>query len=384
MRIGIDARLYGVASGTGIGRYTEELVHALGAMPIETADLEFVVFLRRDAFATFAPPNTRWSKVLAEFRPYTLTAQTQFPRVLADARVDLMHFTHFDHPLAYRGPFLTTIHDTILLDHPTTRASTLGPIKFWTKYLAYRSVIRDAVRRSMRVLTPSRAVKDDLVRRFRVLPEQVIAAHLGVNHAAPPPPSAQQNRTAADAPPLPNRPFVLYVGNAYPHKNLAWLVRVWPNIAEAEDGLLLVLVGREDDFYHTLRTHVDTRTPIVFMGPCGDEALQWLYQHATAYVSPSLAEGFDLPTLEAAAKGIPVVATKIPVHTEILGDGAHFFPPGDGEALHHAIRELRTHHELRDILIRHGRARAQQYSWSSCATETLRAYREALALRFPS
>ncbi|MBI4435028.1 hypothetical protein HY635_04445, partial [Candidatus Uhrbacteria bacterium] len=107
MRIGIDARLYGLESGTGIGRYTQELLRQLGKVtsdevrvtsgsppppptlgpgqvappPKGGGEIAFVVFLRKDGHEMFELPDERWTKVLADFRPYTIGVQTAFPRL---------------------------------------------------------------------------------------------------------------------------------------------------------------------------------------------------------------------------------------------------------------------------------------------------------------
>ncbi|MDO8622133.1 MAG: glycosyltransferase family 1 protein [bacterium] len=421
MRIGIDARLYGVESGTGIGRYSQELLRQFGQVasgsppparhasqlagvagrplappPSGGGEIEFVVFLRKDGYEAFTPPDERWTKVLADFRPYTIGVQTRYPRIIRAAGVDLMHFTHFDHPIRCPVPFVITIHDLILLEYPTVRASMLGPLRFWVKYAAYRRVLDHAVRQSIRILTPSRSVKEQIAERFGILREKIIATPLGVDHAS----KFQISNFKFQ---IPSQPYLLYVGNAYPHKNLEQLVRILPKLIEHHPHLQLVLVGREDDFYRRLRSTVygllrgNARTPIVFTGPVRDEELRLLMAGAAAYVSPSRHEGFDLPTVEALAAGTPVIASDIPVHREILGSAFVPFPTDDDAALADAIHRTLTrqdnnphnrgssctagliHSDVRATLRDRGIVRAQQFSWRTCAGDTLRAYREALA-----
>ncbi|MBI4449741.1 glycosyltransferase, partial [Candidatus Uhrbacteria bacterium] len=252
MRIGIDARLYGVESGTGIGRYAQELLRQFLGMPkfkAQMSNVEFVIFLRQDGYEAFTTPDERWTKVLADFRPYTIGVQTRYPRLIRAAGVDLMHFTHFDHPVRCPVPFVITIHDLILLEHPSIRASTLGPLRFWVKYAAYRRVLQHAVLRSMRILTPSRSVKEQIAQRFGVLREKIIATPLGADHA----PGIQIPDSKFQ---IPESSYLLYVGNAYPHKNLEQLIRVFRGLTERHPKLRLVLVGKEDDFYRRLQSTV--------------------------------------------------------------------------------------------------------------------------------
>ncbi|MFH1430197.1 MAG: glycosyltransferase family 1 protein [Candidatus Uhrbacteria bacterium] len=383
MRIGIDARLYGITCGTGIGRYTEELIRALGSLD---TDNDYVIFLRKDGFDSFTPPNERWSSVLADFRPYSLAVQTKFPRVIRDAKIDLMHFTHFDHPLAYRGRFLTTIHDLILLHHPTTRASTLGPLKFWIKYLAYRVILCHAARSSRLVLTPSNAVRDAVMEHFHLTSDRVRATHLGIDHHK----MLENGELMVDSGELIveditqlstinsqlSTPYLLYVGNAYPHKNLEQLIRVARTLAHETPHVQVVIVGREDDFSHKLR---NCNPPnVIFAGAVTNHALNVLYTNATAYVSMSREEGFDIPTVEALSHGTPVIASDIPVHREILGTAAQFVPIDDDAALVNAIHRTVLN---RNICATMSTDCAQQYTWRECAQQTLSAYRTVYEFR---
>ena len=380
MRIGIDARLYGTASGTGIGRYTEELLRALAA--VDTANT-YVVFLQRDGFVAFTPPNARWSKILADFRPYTLAVQTRFPRLLRQQHLDLMHFTHFDHPVRCPVPFITTVHDLILLRYPSIRASTLGSLRFWMKYLAYRTVLRHVARHSIRICTPSQTVADDVHGMLRVSKERIAVTPLGVDHGGIENGELRIDNSESNIihSPFAIRNFFLYIGNAYPHKNLEQLVRVWPTVIEAHPDLQLIIVGRADDFTERLQTLVGDRTPIVFMGVVDDATRRSLLVSAHAYISPSRCEGFDLPTVEALAAGTPVIASDIPVHREILNNGALFFPVDDDRACTEAIHRILIDNALRATLEQRGRTVAAEYHWHSCAIRTFNAYREAIASR---
>src|SRR5258708_3370943 len=117
MRIGIDARFYG-SVGKGLGRYTSELISHLEK--IDNGN-DYVIFLRASNFKSYVPKNPRFTKVLAEFPWYTWSEQVRYPKLLNSHMLDLMHFPHFNVPFFYRKPFVVTVHDLILLSHPTTR-----------------------------------------------------------------------------------------------------------------------------------------------------------------------------------------------------------------------------------------------------------------------
>ncbi|MEK9151989.1 MAG: glycosyltransferase, partial [Patescibacteria group bacterium] len=162
MRIGIDARFYGTI-GKGLGRYVSELIRRLEEVD---RDNEYLIFLRQANWDAYAPGNPRFRKVLAEFPWYGWSEQLWYPLWLKRFRIDLMHFPHFNVPFLYRRPFVVTIHDLILLSHPTPRATTLGPMLYRIKYAAYWLVIGRAVRDARAILTVSMYSKNEILRQF--------------------------------------------------------------------------------------------------------------------------------------------------------------------------------------------------------------------------
>jgi len=158
--------------------------------------------------------------------------------------------------------------------------------------------------------------------------------------------------------------YFLYVGNAYPHKNLEMLLR-----AATRATVNLVFVGREDYFYKKLRIHPKT---------VSDSQLANLYENAEALVFPSLMEGFGLPALEAFAHGCPVIASDIPVFREILGDVPKYFNPHDENALVECLKNP----PLRSPSFNQKAAKlVQKYSWQKMAKETLSVYENSACLR---
>ncbi|MFH1235375.1 MAG: glycosyltransferase family 1 protein, partial [Parcubacteria group bacterium] len=101
MKIGIDARFFGPL-GKGLGRYTQKLIEHLEKIDAVNS---YVIFLRKENFEAYSPSRPNFSKVLADFRWYSLEEQIKFPRVLRNAHVDFVHFPHFNVPIFYRGLF---------------------------------------------------------------------------------------------------------------------------------------------------------------------------------------------------------------------------------------------------------------------------------------
>lgn len=378
MKIGIDARFYGTL-GKGLGRYVSELISQLERLDGQN---EYVIFLRAENFNEYEPASPRFTKVLAEFPWYGWREQILYPLWLRKFRLDLMHFPHFNVPFLYRRPFVVTIHDLILLRHPTTRATTLGPLRFFLKFTAYRLVIASALRSARAVITVSNAVRADIQERFPFMRAkkiavtyEAVAASLSANSREA---GAQVRAPRAEAVPA---PFALYVGNAYPHKNLSVLLSAFAEFRKRGfAGHRLVLVGSQDYFYERLRheaAKLGVADQVMFFGRATDTELATLYRRAEMYVFPSLCEGFGLPTLEAMANGLAVASSNAACMPEILGDAALYFDPTNPESMTRAMTELTTDGDLRKRLIEKGTARVAMYDWRDCAQKTLDVYLHA-------
>lgn len=368
MRIGIDARFYG-PTGKGLGRYVQRLLEY-----IEKNDggHTYVVFLRKETFNTWQPTNPSMTKVIADYRWYSLAEQLFLPHVIAREHCDLVHFPHYNVPLFYRRPFVVTIHDLILSQYPTRKASTLGPLLYWIKHIAYRLVIRSAVRRAKSVLTVSEYSKKAVIAMFHIQPEKVIVTY---EAADPYPVSTVQSATAQRG--IGYQPYLLYVGNAYPHKNIETLLQAFAALRQRQDRLRLVLVGKMDYFYRRLRQRVEAMhltESVVFTGFVTDAELGMLYRNASLYVFPSFEEGFGLPPLEAMQSGLPVASSNASCLPEILGDAAKYFDPRSPESMRKTIETLLNDDVQRKECIAKGYARAQRYSWTALARMTLSVY----------
>lgn len=368
MRIGIDARFFGPI-GKGLGRYTQRLVEHLEQV---ADDHEFVVFLRKENFDLFTPTSPRFRKVLADFRWYSLAEQIKFPPLIRKESIDLMHFPHFNIPVLTPCPFVVTIHDLILLRFPTKRATRLNWLTYALKYAAYKQVIRMAARRSKKVIAVSKYTKQDILKAFNVESEKVAVTYEasdGVEAGQLSIPGTLDLASHGIT-----KPYFLYVGNAYPHKNLERLLHVFRNIKTKGLNAQLVLVGKPDYFYDRLERSED----VIFYGFAKEEELAELYRNARAYVFPSLFEGFGLPPLEAMRYGTPVAASDATCLPEILGDAALYFDARDEDSMASAMIRIFNDKELRDDLSEKGLVRVEKYSWRRCAEETYDIYLKAI------
>jgi len=391
MRIGIDARFYGPV-GKGLGRYTQEVVDNI--MKITSADsgagFNFVIFLSPENFDEFVCENDKVKKICLTMRWYSWQEQLIMPWYIWREKLDLIHFPHFNVPVLTPCKFVVTIHDLILTHFPTLRATTLNPLIYRLKNLAYRLVIFCAIRRSKKIITVSEFTKQDLITQFKVAADKIHVTYEGVANLA-------KGRDSLFVAKLDNQEtlhqyhiehnFLLYVGNAYPHKNLETLLRVFAKLLPLKPDLRLVLIGKEDYFYQRVHDHAralnlwqkeNVNSPVVFPGYVSDAQLEILYAEASAYIFPSLYEGFGLPPLEAMAKGCPVISSNRTSLPEILGPAALYFNPDDEADMLSAVLKIFDDKELRDSMISRGLEQVKKYSWWECANQTLQVYKQIL------
>jgi len=373
MRIGIDARFFGLM-GKGLGRYTQKLIEHL-----ETIDTEnqYVVFLRKENFDEYQPYNKNFTKVLADHRWYSFSEQFLFPRLLKKYKFDLMHFPHFNVPLLYRRKFVLTIHDLILIHFPTLRATKLNPLWYWVKYVGYKWTISSAISRARNIIAVSEFTKNDIIGRYPQSQEKINVTHEACDDLC-----RISNTTPHHI--LEKygiiKPYLLYVGNAYPHKNLERLVDAFELVSAAFPEMQLALVGKEDFFYTRLKEHVLKKniSNVHFLGFVPDQDLDVLYRFAQTYVFPSLYEGFGLPPLEAMAKGAVVVSSEHPCMQEILGDAAWYVDAHSAKNFADGIMKVLEDKNLRLSLIEKGYQQTRKYSWEKMASETLVIYKKSL------
>jgi len=380
MRIGIDARLFGTRHG-GIGRYAQQLLKELEL--IDTAN-EYFVFLDSNGMTDYQPKNSNFKKIKADFRAYSLGEQLIFPFLLAKHRLDLVHFTHFNVPLLFRGKFVVTIHDLIISHYPSHRATTLNPMLYKTKLFFYDWVVASSARRAKKIIAVSDFTKKDIAHLLKVDSSKIRTVYEGVDL-----PAVSEADTASVLSRLKlSGDFLLYVGSAYPHKNLEKLLEAFAIIVANRPSLKLVLVGKINHFYNELQKKIEDmaqaagpfperfKEKVILTGYLDDSELAVLYRQAKLYVFPSLIEGFGLPPLEAQSYGLPVVSSDRSCLPEVLGDSAIYFDPENIGEMAEKIELMLSDDNLRQQKITAGDHNLKRYSWKKMAQEISKIYQE--------
>jgi glycosyltransferase involved in cell wall biosynthesis len=270
-------------------------------------------------------------------------------------------------------PFVVTIHDLNYLDRTATAgAGGERRVGRAARRAGYRIELAK-VRRARRLIAVSEHTRAAVVRALHVDPSRVALTY----GAADPTGEAEPDTAILERHGL-DEPFFLYVGAAYPYKNLPRLLEA---LGRSGSGRKLVLAGDQEDFAASLRQHaaeLGLGDRVLFTGPVSEAELAALYGGALAYAFVSLSEGFGLPGLEAMTAGVPVVAASAGSLPEVYRDAARYCDPLDVESIATALDEVASDGQLRNGLVARGRERAGEFSWARTAEQTLAVYREAL------
>lgn len=368
LRIGIDARLW---NETGVGRYIRNLITNLAQMQTKH---EFVLFLKKQEFENLPLPGINFKKRLANFQWHSLQEQLFFPSVLYSENLDLVHFPYFSYPLFYFKPFIITIHDLILYHFPTGKASQLPEFLYNTKLFAYKILMQQASYRAQKIIAVSYATKQEIIDHLHVDEKEIVVTYESVDASVIHDKNISMNVS---------QPYFLYVGNAYPHKNLDMLLQAFAKFAGTTSHVNLILVGKEDYFYDALKRklfdfHINQFVTVHTQ--VSDAELVFLYRHAIALVMPSLMEGFGLPVLEAMANNCLVIASDIPSLKEICDTAAMYFDPQNSEQLAEKLHEAYFQKNTQKMKEK-GLQRVTRFSWEQMTKETLAIYESSARLR---
>jgi len=368
MKIGIDARLI---NQTGVGRYIRNLISYLA--PIDKKN-EYTVFLNPDSFGSYRTPNDRWHKVRVDVRWHTLKEQLLMPYIYWRSRLDLVHVPYFSIPVLYLRKYVVTIHDLTVLHVYTGRASTLpGPL-YHLKRAGFYAIISIGLNFAKSIIAVSQATKNEIIDHFHINPDKISVTYEGVDRNI----SGNSGRNTKPVIPV---PYFLYVGNAYPHKNLEMLLTAFKRfLLQIDRKFRLVLVGRNDIFYQRLvrlAGSMGLSDSITFFGEANDIQLANLYSHAIAFIFPSLMEGFGLPALEAAGCGCPLIMSDIPVFHELVGNRAVFFDPKSSDGLADLLIRFVSKNDFGKT---YSGFSDKRFDWRKLAEETLKIYEDSTGL----
>ncbi len=378
-RIGVDATSW--VNRRGYGRFAR---NAIGRLVALDGDTTYVLVIDEESARTAElPPGAEQLRVSLSRVPSEAASADSFrppgDLVRLGAAVSRARFDAFLFPSVYtyfpsvRVPTVVGLHDLIAEDFPELTLPSRRSRVFW----GVKQQL--AVRLARRLFTVSEAARQEISARLRIPAEK-----LAVVPEAPDPvfrarPHAEVERELTAVGLAAGEPYLLYASGISPHKNVETLLEAYASIRRSGPiALKLVVAGALDDAFLSAADSVRARIDqleigdgVLLPGFVSDDALACLYTGATAVVVPSLAEGFGLPAVEAAACGAPVVLSDIPAHRETMGDEALFFSARDPDELSERILRLLGSDMLRRSLAERGHRRAARFTWDASA-EALR------------
>lgn len=328
MKIAIDARFYG-SGHTGLGRYT---TNVLKYLPNHLRDHALKVLLRDSEFDNF-PGCKNIQKIHAEFPHYSLSEQLNLPRLLSAIGADLLYTFHFNIPIFSKIPTVVTVHDLIKSHFTGADTTTRAPWLYSIKRAGYNRAVKQALTHAEGVIVPTNTVKNDILNLFpMVKPELIHSIPEAPDLAFRNPPGRVKE---ADIHKIIPTKYILFVGNAYPHKNLPVLLSAMQSLPDMH----LVIVAKQSPFLARVLTPYD-QARVHVLSNLTDSELVEVYRRAEVLVTPSLMEGYGLVGLESLMVGTPVIASNIPVYREVYGDHVTYFDPHSAPDLVSKLKKI--------------------------------------------
>jgi glycosyltransferase involved in cell wall biosynthesis len=373
LRVGLDAReLQGHPTGTG--RYLRSLLRHWTREGDGRGDHphggdEFVAYL---SGPVPDDPVLRHERILVRAIGESASRglvwqQRDLPRAAAADGLDVFFSPAYSCPLHLDLPRVTAVHDLSFYSWPSDFT--------FSDALRRRATVSASIRASAAVLACSAFTAREIAARFPDAEPRVAHVPLGADddlHASP-------ERAAVRARRGLRGPLLLTVGAILNRRCLPTLLQGVALLRRQGVPVSLDVVGEN-------RTHPPLDIPslvrrlglgsaVTMVGYASEADLAERYAAADVAVFLSEYEGFGLPALEAAARGVPLVVADRPALSEVAGPAAQLVEPRDASALADAVRRLLDDEALRSELVARGRALASRYSWA----ETARRTREVLA-----
>lgn len=360
MKVYFDGQIFIEQVFGGISRYYASLTEELNAMPDVRASI-IAPFHRNEhldevkgktGFGLRFPPHWRTGRIC------WATLRTCSPLISMLGSPDVVHETYYAPTpyLTHARRRVTTVHDMIHeLYFPGCETEKRK---------------KQALARCDHVMCNSYNTQKDLCEMYNFPIQRTSVTHLAYQDFG-------VYRKADKPKILQGTPYFLYVGNRGGYKNFSLLLEAYAMSAQLRDNFRIVTIGggAMNDDERALCERLNLKSGQLVQMPGGDDVLGPAYTHATAFVYPSLYEGFGIPPLEAMSADCPVVASNTSSIPEVVGDAALFFDPKDAAALCAAMLQVAESEALRADLAVRGRLRCREFSWQRCASDTLTAYR---------
>ena len=369
MKIAINATIVEPTS-SGLGIYTVNVVKKLARLypdiVVYTSAPE--IFGENGIELHRIPNAVRPSKGFKGHITRVLWSQRKLPRELRISGASvLLSPTPLEGLLRAPVPQVLIVHDLLPLRYPES-------YRRQTYYFRY--VLPFMLNRAACIIAVSKTTKDEIVNNFGLDAERIRIIQNGCDHLTFRP----HGHNKVSLPQGVRVPYLLYVGNLFPHKNLIRLLEAFALIAERLDHQL-VIVGQKDPRYYPGLEHrarsLGIYERVLFLDYVQSEMLPKLYGLADWFILPSLYEGFGMTPVESMACGTPVLVSKTPALEETVGEAGIYFNAEDSSDLSQKIFDSCTGIISRQQMSSKGLQRAARFTWEKTASELLEVLKKA-------
>ena len=374
-RVLVDATSVPADRG-GVGRYVDGLLGAVAKVIGSGVELA-VVALRTDVerYARMLPAaEVIAAPAAVAHRPARLAwEQTGLPLLAQQVGAEVLHSPFYTCPLRAGCPVTVTVHDATFFTEPEHYDKS--------RRTFFRSAIKTALRRAERVIVPSKATRDELIRLLDADPTRIDVAYHGVDHAAFHPPTDEEKARVRARLGLGGSDYVAFLGAKEPRKNVPNLIRGWAQaVRERTDPPALVIAGGQghDDDIDRAVAEVPAHLRLLRPGYLRYADLPGFLGGALVAAYPSYGEGFGLPILEAMACATPVLTTPRLSLPEVGGD-AVAYTSEDPAQIGTDLAALLDDEARRLALAKAGFDRAKEFTWESSAEVHVAAWSRAAA-----
>jgi glycosyltransferase involved in cell wall biosynthesis len=362
MKITFDYQIFDLQEYGGISRYIYELSKELA----KTEDILIVSPVYKNQYLKNAPAHLKVFGCHIRAIPNLGRVRSLLNFVISKIiaiwfRPDINHETYYaNKSVALRNTkSVITVYDMIHERFSDQFPST-DPTRIQKE---------NAVKKADHIICISEQTKKDLIELLAIDASKVTVVYLGFSLSV-----KKSEIKKLDY----SRPYLLYVGNRDGYKNFSSLLKAYADSPTLKTNFDLICFGggvfTENELKHIKSLALASRSVRQVSGT--DSVLAAHYQSASAFIYPSLYEGFGIPPLEAMSYGCPVICSNLSSIPEVVGDAAEFFNPYDSESIRMAIERVVDDSVRSDCLIARGQERLNYFSWEKCAKETLEVYKK--------
>ncbi|WP_245690897.1 glycosyltransferase family 4 protein [Sinosporangium album] len=352
-------------------RYVDGLISALDragvdlAVACQRADTERYGHLAPSARVVAGPVSIahRASRLAWE--------QNALPILAKRVGAKVIHAPYYSMPIAAGVPTVATVHDVSWFTEPAHHSQD--------KASFFRSATRTAIRHAARVIVPSKATRDELVRVLSADSTRLDVAYHGVDTERFRRPRADEIRRVSARLGLRAQPYVAFLGALEPRKNVPNLIRGFVRAVEnlPNPPALVLAGGVHDDEVDAAVGEVPASIRVVRPGYLAFADLPGFLGGALVAAFPSRGEGFGMAVLEAMACGAPVLTTHRTALPEVGGDAVAYTEP-DVDGIARGLETLLTSPDQREQLASAARARAGEFTWEASAEAHMVSYQRAI------